>query len=238
MKLFLLLMLACLNAEAMVLQSDRDLTYCIASTLFNSIRVYSLKAEAGSQGTVADLSDAIEQDGKQLVFAMNAGMYQADLTPMGLLVSNGRQLHPLNTRRGRGNFYAQPNGVFYMQGPRAGILSTAAYQRAGIKPTLATQSGPILISRGRVITSRTVSPTATSKYVRNAVCVFGSTKIAFIITNRPMTMYQFATMLRDNLHCVDALYLDGSVSRMYSPFMQGHSDPSFTAGPVFAITHG
>ena len=237
MKLFLLLMLACLNAEAMVLQSDRDLTYCIASTLFNSIRVYSLKAEAGSQGTVNDLKDSLEADGHALVFAMNAGMYQTDLTPMGLLVSDGKQLHPLNTHRGSTNFYAQPNGVFYMQRLRAGILSTADYQRAHIKPTLATQSGPMLMHRGRVMTSRTVSPTATSKYVRNAVCAFGPTKIAFVITNRPMTMSQFATLLRDNLHCVDALYLDGGISHMYSPYMRKLNDPSFVAGPVFAILH-
>src|SRR5690349_14349800 len=46
----------------------------------------------------------------RLLFAMNAGMYEPDLRPVGLLIAHGRELAALNTRQGTGNFYWKPNG--------------------------------------------------------------------------------------------------------------------------------
>lgn len=45
---------------------------------------------------------------------MNGGMYMEDRTPLGLYIENTKQLTRLNTARGSGNFYLQPNGVFYI----------------------------------------------------------------------------------------------------------------------------
>src|ERR1039457_741385 len=52
----------------------------------------------------------------QLVVATNGGMYQADRSPLGLHVENGRELIRANTAVGTGNFYIRPNGVFYVSG--------------------------------------------------------------------------------------------------------------------------
>ena len=42
---------------------------------------------------------------------MNAGMYHADYSPVGLYVSDGEQSHDLVTAGGAGNFGMLPNGV-------------------------------------------------------------------------------------------------------------------------------
>src|SRR3954447_7439528 len=42
-------------------------------------------------------------EGAKLVAAMNAGMYQPDLSPAGLYVEKGRLVKPANTARGKGN---------------------------------------------------------------------------------------------------------------------------------------
>src|SRR5687768_17763487 len=50
--------------------------------------------------------------GQKLTFAMNAGMYHGDFSPVGLFISDGKQLSPLNTANAKGNFFLKPNGVF------------------------------------------------------------------------------------------------------------------------------
>ena len=45
---------------------------------------------------------------KQLLFAVNAGMYHADFAPVGLLVREGREEAPLNLADGVGNFFRKP----------------------------------------------------------------------------------------------------------------------------------
>ena len=55
----------------------------------------------GSNGkpyrTFAALAADLEAKGKSLRFAMNGGMYQDDLRPVGLYIENGRELTPTNT---------------------------------------------------------------------------------------------------------------------------------------------
>ena len=50
--------------------------------------------------------------GQQLPFAMNAGMYHPDMSPVGLFVADQVELAGLNTSTGKGNFFLKPNGVF------------------------------------------------------------------------------------------------------------------------------
>ncbi|MFC6592155.1 phosphodiester glycosidase family protein [Deinococcus lacus] len=57
---------------------------------------------------------------------------------------------PLNRARSGGNFALRPNGVFWVQGTRAGILETDAYAAARLRPEFATQSGPLLVQRGQI----------------------------------------------------------------------------------------
>jgi uncharacterized protein YigE (DUF2233 family) len=58
------------------------------------------------------LASWLESRGQKLTFAMNAGMFHGDLSAVGLFVSDGQQVVPLNTADGNGNFFLKPNGVF------------------------------------------------------------------------------------------------------------------------------
>src|SRR5271163_1325802 len=51
---------------------------------------------------------------QKLVFAMNAGMYKMDFSPVGLFVNGGREISPLNLQQDEGNFFLRPNGVFFV----------------------------------------------------------------------------------------------------------------------------
>lgn len=170
---------------------------------------------------------------KQLLFAVNAGMYHADFAPVGLLVREGREEAPLNLADGVGNFFRKPNGVFLVtaDGPR--IVEASEYPALAAKGgvQLATQSGPLLLRRGAVHPA--LIPNSDSRKTRNGVCVSGSTAV-FVFAETPVNFYDFALYFRDVLHCRDALYLDGTVSAIYSKTLQ-RNDFVRDLGPMLAV---
>lgn len=170
---------------------------------------------------------------KQLRFAMNAGMYQEDLSPLGLFVQDGKQVSRLNLSDGTGNFYLKPNGVFLISesGPR--IVESTEFPALAQGVRLATQSGPLLVRKGALHPS--INAASTSRLVRNGVGVSGNT-IMFVISEQPVNFYELATYFRDELHCADALYLDGVVSSLYSADLQ-RNDHRADLGPIIAIVH-
>ena len=74
----------------------------------------------------ARLADGLANKGEALVFAMNAGMYAEDRTPVGLYVENGRTLNGANTRSGSGN--SRPRSPMACSGSTA--RAPASRQRA------------------------------------------------------------------------------------------------------------
>jgi len=174
-----------------------------------------------------------EQAGETLIFAMNAGMYHPDFRPVGLLVIDGHSLAPINRASGFGNFFLQPNGVFMVDEGGAHVLPTHEYRNA--TPTIATQSGPMLVDRGLIPDIPAFRPKSGSRFVRNGVCAPTPRSVAFVISEQPVNFFEFAQFFRDNLGCRDALYLDGSISSLYAPQL-GRADHHAKLGPMFAVT--
>ena len=180
------------------------------------------------------LRDAMDAKGKKLVFAVNAGMYQPDLSPVGLFVAEGREQMTLNHHVGSGNFSQQPNGVFLLDGHSARVMTTNDYGRENPKPFLATQSGPMLVHEGEITTSAVMNPHSTSRKIRNGVCAPSPDAVAFVISESAVTFYEFAGYFRDALHCREALYLDGSISSLYAPHLN-REDRGPDMGPILGV---
>ena len=172
------------------------------------------------------------EDGKGLLAAMNAGMYDRDLAPVGLYVENGRQLKAANTAGGQGNFHLKPNGVFFVENGRAGVLETSAYLRRRPKAEIATQSGPMLVIGGRI--HPRISDEGPSRKIRNGVGVRDPQTVLFAISEEPVSFGAFARLFRDALGCRDALFLDGSISSLYAPSLD-RRDGLLPIGPIVAI---
>jgi uncharacterized protein YigE (DUF2233 family) len=168
---------------------------------------------------------------ERLRFAMNAGMFHPDLSPVGLLVQDGQQVSPLNLSDGTGNFFLKPNGVFFVSesGPR--IVESSEYPALAKGVRLATQSGPILVRNG--VLHPAINVASTSRLLRNGVGISGDT-IMFVISEQPVNFYEIAIYFRDELHCPDALYLDGVVSSLYSTDLQ-RSDSRADLGPIVGV---
>jgi uncharacterized protein YigE (DUF2233 family) len=182
----------------------------------------------------SSLRDALEAQGKKLVCAVNAGMYQPDLSPVGLFVAEGRELVPLNRHTGSGNFSQQPNGVFLVEGTTARVITTNDYAAEKPHPGVATQSGPMLVHEGDITTSSVMSPNSQWRKIRNGVCAPSPDTAVFAISESPVTFYEFASFFRDTLHCREALYLDGSISSLYAPSLH-REDRGPDMGPILGV---
>ena len=213
--------------------SSANYTICEFDTHTDKLALFNLDASGQPFGGFGALQNAVTASGKELLFAMNAGMFGEDLKPIGYYVEGGKLLHKANRAGGPGNFHMKPNGIFYVAGQKAGVMETEAYLRSGIKPDFATQSGPMLLVNG-VVHPR-ISPSGTSLKIRNGVCVNDLSKVEFVISDDFVTFYQFASLFRDGLHCKNALFLDGSVSSLYAPELK-RNDFLATIGPMVGVT--
>ena len=171
--------------------------------------------------------------GEVLGFAMNAGMYHADFSPVGLLVMDGETRGELVTAGGGGNFGLLPNGVF-CTGAGAGrpfaVIESRAFAAAPPACRLATQSGPMLLIEGALHPRFLVD--SDSRHIRNGVGVSADGGTAwFAISSAPVTFHEFGRFFRDALGARDALYFDGSISRLYAPGL-GRADRGRALGPI------
>src|SRR5689334_1870342 len=212
---------------------DTPATVCEVTIGSDRLQLF-LKDTAGMPFTsFRRLDQALAARGEQLTFAMNAGMYREDYSPLGLLVTDGRQLHQLNLASGYGNFYLKPNGVFMLSASGARIVESSEYRSLLDPAVLATQSGPLLVQGGQI--NSALNPQGTSRLIRNGVGVVSSTHVVFAISEDPVSFYEFARLFREALKCTDALYLDGNVSSLYVKSL-GRDDERVPIGPIIGVT--
>lgn len=213
----------------------RDMGYDVVwvDTTQADLRLFWKRPDGEPHANFRNLARWCEEQGKTLVFATNAGIYAKDRTPLGLHVSGGEMLRPLNKGNGGGNFFLKPNGVFFISGQGAAILETKEYDAAARSPILAVQSGPLLMNRGAI--HHRFIPDSDSRYVRNGVGVDDKGLVVFAVSMLPVNFQDFALLFRDRLNCADALYLDGAISGMYAPFA-GRQDTGLEYVGILAVT--
>jgi uncharacterized protein YigE (DUF2233 family) len=197
------------------------------------IRLHLSNPDGNIYGAFAPLRRQLWAERRVLLFAMNAGMYHDDRSPVGLFVDQGHVVKPAITGGGWGNFHLLPNGVFLMKDGRAEVMETLAYQKSGMLPDFATQSGPMLVIDGK-LHPRFLADSDSLK-IRNGVGVDAEGRVHMVISKVPVRFYDFATLFRDRLGCRNALYLDGSISSVFIAD-QNRDDRLFPMGPILSVS--
>jgi len=90
----------------------------------------------------------------------------------------------------------------------------------------------MLIHRGQVPANAAMR--STSRHLRNGVCVPEGSTVAFVISEDEVTFREFADYFAAALRCAVALYLDGSVSSLYSPQL-GRREQRSKFGPMIGV---
>jgi len=195
-------------------QDGEFISYTVDASKDN-IQLYWKNDKGEILKSIQNLRSFVEKDKDTvLVFAMNAGMYKEDNSPLGLFIQNGKIITPINNATGHGNFYLKPNGIFYItKDNQAVVCKTESFSNAG-NVKFATQSGPMLLIDGEIHSSFIQG--STNINFRNGVGILPSGKILFAMSTREINFYDFAAYFQKQ-GCKNALYLDGFVSRTYLP---------------------
>lgn len=217
-----------------VTHADQEFTVCHVDLTTDPLRLFLKDATGATFGHFSRIDDALAVDGKVLSFAMNAGMYHSDRSPVGFYVEDGEEEQRLITSAGPGNFGLLPNGVLCLQDGRADVIETLTFQASPLSCQSATQSGPMLVIDGELHPKFLAD--GTSRYVRNGVGTSADgLQAIFAISDAPVTFYEFGTLFRDVLKTPNALYFDGNISRLHAPSID-RSDLGFALGPIIGTT--
>lgn len=210
--------------------SDVPYVVCTFDLRTSALQLHWKSRDGEPYGTVGALARAAAKSGGPVSMAINAGMYHADGTPVGLYIEEGHQLVKANTAAGPGNFHMKPNGVFYFTDLEAGVMETGRFLKSKPKADFATQSGPMLVIEGKL--HPRFSLHGPSLKIRNGVGVRDNGQtVVFAISNDGVSFGDFARLFRDTLKCPNALFLDGSISSVWAP-SAGRADELWPAGPI------
>ncbi|OYX24087.1 MAG: hypothetical protein B7Z10_09920 [Rhodobacterales bacterium 32-66-7] len=232
LRLAILLALAPLTAAAATCRDAQyeGISYTLCEVaLGEDLRLFHTGPDGTVYGSFNKVNAALAEEGKTLGFAMNAGMYHRDLAPVGLYLEEGVETSAIVTSDGPGNFGLLPNGVFCI-GETFQVIESRAYQADPPDCRFASQSGPMLVINGALHPS--FVPDSDSLNIRNGVGVSANgDRAVFAISNEAVNFHSFARLFRDALDLPDALYFDGSISRLYAPEL-GRHDGGFPMGPI------
>jgi len=206
---------------------------CEVDTATERLELFLNETPGKAYAHFTTIESALAAKGQTLAFAMNAGMYHQDRSPVGLYIQDGEILAPLQTKESYGNFGLLPNGVLCLTDSTALVIETLRYRDTNPACRAATQSGPMLVIDGEL--HPRFLPDSTSRYIRNGV---GTTdtgdQAVFVISRNPVTFHQFGSFFRDVLGLPQALYFDGNVSRLHAPALN-RSDAGFRMGPIIGL---
>ena len=207
-------------------------TACTVDVASENLGLFHKDAEGAVIGSFGGIEALPEVN--SLVFAMNAGMYHDDRSPVGHYREDGVETMRVIPNAGPGNCGLLPNGVRCINEDSAQVYETLDYLDRAPVCRDATQSGPMLVIDGAL--HPRFLPDSTSRFVRNGVgtSADGGTAV-FVISNGSVTFHEFGSFFRDYLKLPNALYFDGKVSRLYARD-QGRSDFGFQLGPMVAVT--
>lgn len=182
-----------------------------------NIKFYYTDSNKQPFSTIENLQDSHPN----LIFIMNGGIFSKQYKPLGLYIENSKVISELNINQGKGNFYFQPNGIFQINDNSVSIIKTQDYQYSQ-DISNAIQSGPLLIIDGEI--NSIFNKDSQNRYIRNGIGIDQFENIFFIISNQPVTFYEFAMFFQEKLNCDQALYLDGAISEMYIPTYRQYTE--------------
>ncbi len=195
--------------------SEDDFVSYVVNPQKQELKFYWKGANGENYQNFKNLKKSLAKENRELLFAMNGGMYLKDRSPQGLFIENGKVKTKINTvKEAYGNFYLQPNGIFYLTKNNIPVVcKTVNFTDSG-DINYATQSGPMLVIDGKIHSEFTEG--SSNVHIRNGVGILPNGDVLFAMSKEAVNLFDFAQYFKQK-GCKNALYLDGFVSRTYFP---------------------
>lgn len=213
------------SCENITFETNRY-TVCEVDLTKNVARLYLYDENGAPYGDFSALPDDV-------IIATNGGMYHTDRRPVGHYIEDSKELMRVVEGAGPGNFGLVPNGVLCLRNGQAAVLETSAYVRAAPDCIHATQSGPMLVLDG-TLHPRFIDGSDSRKRRGGVGVDEAGTALYIAVTRNAVNFHDFGTLFRDRLGTPDALFLDGSITRLYDR-ASGRRDGGVRMGPILAI---
>jgi exopolysaccharide biosynthesis protein len=158
-----------------------------------------------TDGQIRGLRELIESDGG--LAGINGGYFQANLDPVGLLISNDRLVGRLQKAK-------LLSGIFYVENGRLGLVRTREFSGTkGIEQAI--QCGPFLVDGGRAVTGLDDQRAAARTFIFSCGPSMWGFGICRSVTLEEMGDILAQTTMIPNHHIVRALNLDGGSSTTF-----------------------
>ncbi len=166
--------------------------------------------------TFPEIVNRLASTGVKPILVTNAGIYGTDNRPLGLLISPKGKLHNVSTAAGSGNF-SWDSAVFQVSDDGTASIVPARDWQENPHTIAATQSGPQLVASGKI--NKTFQPQSKWSFSRTAIGVDQSDRrlVHLVVSREAVTLFELATFMVKELHCSEALHLDGNLSAFYVP---------------------
>lgn len=192
--------------------------YAVMDIHLQSQEIVFTTSDDAKRETFPVIVSKLSRAGIKPLLVTNAGIYGMDNRPLGLLISPNGKVHDVNTiaGAGRGNF-AWDSAVFQiLDDGTASIVPARSWQGSG-RTVAATQSGPQLASAGKI--NQSFQAQSKWSFSRTAVGVDQSNRklVHLVVSREAVTLFELATFMVNELHCSEALHLDGNLSAFYIP---------------------
>lgn len=211
----------------------------VVNSKYNTLKIIS-----NGSGNMQGLEYHYKQNPNAKVL-MNAGMFEADGSAVGLLISNNKLIKNINLKTNLpGNFYSMKNAIFYVDVNGKYYLNPTTVFNEKFKHKyqsilFATQSGPVLNIEGKI--NKEFNKNSVNKLIRNGIGIVSNKKnniAIFVISKTPTTFYELASLFK-YLGCDNAMYLDGTISSLFYKNNSNKKDKpqigGMKLGPIFAI---
>ncbi len=194
--------------------------YVVAKIDLRHQKIIFTTSNNGKKETYPEVFSDLTREGIKPLLMTNAGIYGTDNRPLGLLISPKGELHEANI----GTDAASANGNFswdsaVFQISDKGVASIVPVRDWHSSPHIvaATQSGPQLASMGKINAS--IPAHSESSFLRTAIGIDQKDRrlVYLVVSREPVTLFELADLMASNLHCSEALHLDGDLSAFYLP---------------------
>jgi uncharacterized protein YigE (DUF2233 family) len=192
--------------------------YAVMDIHLQSQEIVFTTSDDAKRETFPVVVSKLSRAGIKPVLITNAGIYGMDNRPLGLLISPKGKVHDVNTIAGAGSGnFAWDSAVFQISDDgTATIVPVRSWQDSG-RTIAATQSGPQLASAGKI--NQSFQAQSKWSFSRTAVGVDQSNRklVHLVVSREAVTLFELATFMVNELHCSEALHLDGDLSAFYIP---------------------